>query len=495
MLDSVTHLNAILAGGTCALIAIVILAAQPRWSHLMVAVMLWAASMGWARDGIGRIIRTIWFPVQDMRSFIFLGGGLLLFVAFLANTVRGWHHRMSTPALMLLVMAFYAGLMRVGHGEPVQGLFTVGFALATILPLALIMSTQWDEEMHELTILRMPMWINIVWIGMVLAQFVVNRGALMSDNGRFHGVLGNPQHAAVLLASFEVLAIWLLVNDPEKRFKLLWIGLAAADVILLGWTSSRTGMILTVLGCCIVLRNRIGRAALFVPIVAAFVYVIFDLVSGSISMDLQRFGSTDNTRREVWAFLLQVGMDNPMFGAGPEDVTQSENSFLLAFAAYGIGMLVLSALLVLVCVYHGVRVWRAQRHLGSWAPIADVVLAFYPMYLAGAIVEGYMMARVSASLVFLIMFAALGDLCIRIADENIANGYDESAASENEDDDDDMFDLDDDGPDSNGGWDDDGHDDPGDSGGFAPRRHTNPADSATSPPRELEESGQFASIS
>lgn len=447
MFDSAANLNAVLLGGTCALIAVIVLAARPRWSHLIVAIMLWAASMGWARDGLGRIIRTVWFPLQDMRSFIFLGSGALLVVAFMANKARGWHHRLSVPALMLLLMAFYAGLMRVGHGEPVQGLFTVGFALATILPLALIMSTQWEETYHELNVLRMPMWVNVAWIGMVGAQFVLNRTPLMSDNGRFHGVLGNPQHAAVLLASLIVLGLWLLLNDPNRRLKVVWAGLIALDVLLLAWTSSRTGMVLTVLGSCIVLRNRLGRAILFVPIVAVFTLALFELVSGSIDMDLQRFGSTDNTRREVWAFLFDIGMRNPMFGAGPEDVTQSENSFLLAFAAYGVGMLVLSWLLVGACFFHGLRVWRAQRHLGSWAPLADVVLAFYPMYVAGSIVEGYMMARVSASLVFLIMFAALGDMCIRIAEENLArgDGYDDESDDhdawlyerDNEDDDED----------------------------------------------------------
>jgi hypothetical protein len=55
-----------------------------------------------------------------------------------------------------------------------------------------------------------------------------------------------------------------------------------------------------------------------------------------------------------------------------------------------------------------------------WMPertrrVADLVLGFYGMYFAGAMFEGYIMSRVSAALVFMLIFSAIGGRLIAMA--------------------------------------------------------------------------------
>src|SRR5262249_46320666 len=79
-----------------------------------------------------------------------------------------------------------------------------------------------------------------------------------------------------------------------------------------------------------------------------------------------------------------------------------------AFAAFGVGMVVLVMLLVVVSIRECIRVWREAKKGPGLRGVADVIVAFNIMYFTIATFEGIIMARVREILVWMVAFSALG---------------------------------------------------------------------------------------
>lgn len=383
-----------------------------RWGLVVVfGLMLLASAMALPLDWRGVVLQTVWLPIQSRRSLLFMIAGVFGVAMLMTQFSRLKGRPVSLAGLVLGVMALYASLLRLYHGGPADGFQSLVFTAVTILPLLLVGPLSVDRPEDVKLTVRAVAVVNMVWVGMCALQFVANYNYLTLGNEfRFVGLMSNPQHTGALIAFWGVVSLWLLLNDTGRMLRFLYLGLCGANLVILMWTGSRTGLGMTVIGSAAVLYTRAGRGVLFMPVVLILGYAAFKAMLAVTNLDVgvDRLTSTTDTRSHAWGTLIRVGMDNPLFGAGTDEAEKSENSWLYAFASYGIGMLLLAMLLTLVAMFEW---FRAVRHRAALdlpgRRLLDLALGVVAMYFAGAVLEGYIISRVSPSLCFFMLFSGI----------------------------------------------------------------------------------------
>jgi hypothetical protein len=411
----------IFLAGFAAVVGLAIIAmllGKLRFAMIVIAGMLLLSSMAVALNFFGRA-QILWLnPIQMQRSNLYMALGTTLFVTMVAHLRFVNIRRISGPGVILLLIAFYAALLQTIHDGPAFALKSAAFAFATIVPMLFVIPAVLQERKDWFWFLRAIMFAHGTWLFFVFIQMAINyRPMIMGRGLRFVGLTANPQHASVLLASMAVVALWLALNDL-RRLRLLWAGMLGITIILLAWTGSRTGMGMLVIGATATLYARMGRTILILPVIALAGAVGFKVLQSlNVDLGLWRLTSTENTREQAWATLLQSGLSSPIIGVGLRDAGDTENSYLLAFAGYGIGMVALVFTLMFACFVQSLRLIRRRKFLPpADRTLADLIIGVEIMYFAGAMFEGYVMARVGPPLMFLLIFSSMGAALISMLD-------------------------------------------------------------------------------
>lgn len=348
-------------------------------------------------------------PLQIHRAEAHLALGIILTI-FVVVTGRLRSQDVPIQGLLMLAIALYAGVLQFFHETPAAGAKSIGFALATIP--CMLYATPASTRTHEdcMRFLRSLMWVSVAWTVCCSVQFVINPKNLVNLQGRFWGMLANAQQAGMLTAPFVVVALWLLLNDKVRRLRLLWIALIAINLLFLGWTGSRTGALMLIMGLMFVLYNRIGKMVLLLPFAVVMFFGLSYLAKElQIGSNLERLVSTENTRSAVWARQLANIGRSPLVGVGWKDSGGSESSWLGGFAGYGIGMFLLMLSLLAYSVWLCLRFQLRRRQFPAESrPLIDLFCSWNAMYFTVATFEGIMLGRSSAPQTTMLMFAGLG---------------------------------------------------------------------------------------
>jgi hypothetical protein len=403
--------EAIFIAGFAALVVVALIVTKMSFRNWLLAATLFATCVAPSVDDAMERFNPTWiFPLQMHHSAIHLGLGV--FLTIIAVVSGGMSVRLiSIQSILMLLMALYAGLMQFFHEDSSAAIEAIGFAFATIPCFALAAGLSTRGYDACLNVLRMMMWVSVVWTFCCSVQFVINPKYLLSNQGRFFGILGNAQHAAVLVAIMAVIALWLLMHDSRKRTKILWITLLAINLLFLIWTGSRTGGLMFIIGLMSILYARIGKAVLLFPVALLVVWGLAALATAlEINANLERFVSLENTRQGVIAGQLTAIVENPLIGVGWRgEAISTENSYLGGFGAYGIIYFLLTVVLLAVSMWKCFRLTTQRRWLArEQRPLIDLFCAFNFMYFAGAMFEGFILARSFAPQFMLLMFAAVG---------------------------------------------------------------------------------------
>jgi hypothetical protein len=209
--------------------------------------------------------------------------------------------------------------------------------------------------------------------------------------GRFSGISGNAQ-AAAMIASVQTVAIAWMLSRPRKGTWMLpmLVGLVGAMAVLLIWTGSRTGMLSTIVGVTILFRRRIAAFVVVIGIAGA-VAVAFASALGEVEGSFERLGSTDNTRAEVWLMGMEEFAERPIFGTfglgETRDVKVIESTIIQTLQTMGI-----VALPLLLWVYGAIgmamlRLHRLAREHPERGAMADFSLAVWGMLLVMSLFE------------------------------------------------------------------------------------------------------------
>jgi hypothetical protein len=411
----------IFIGGFGLMVVVAMLVARMSFRNWLLAGMLFVTCIAPSVDTTGERFNPTWmFWTQYHHADLHLALGVFLSIVVAAGGALSLR-QVSAQGVILFFMAIYAGLLQFYHDDAQTALEAIGFAIATIPCFVFAIGRAVRTHEGVWGLLRTIMWVSVLWAFCSSVQFVINPKYMLSWGGRFYGMLGNAQHAAVMVAPMAVIALWLSMNDTVKRRKILWIALIAINMLFLGWTGSRTGGMMFIIGVSVVLYRRLGSAVLLMPLAALMLWGLAYLADAlSIDSNLARFLSTENTRPSVISSQLHAALESPLLGVGwRNDFIASENSYFGGLGAYGIGYFLLILCLVGVSMWQCFRFnvqkkWIAREH----RPLIDLFTAFNLMFFAGATFEGYLLARSFVPTLMLMVFAAIG---LWIRDEIAAN--------------------------------------------------------------------------
>jgi hypothetical protein len=409
-------------GAIAAVVGLLVIS-RLKAAAVVFAGMLLFSAIGLPVDWLGNPIASWIMPLQIRRSEIYAACGAMMLVAMVFHLPRVRANRVSGQGVMMLVIGMYAGIAQIlGAGDAVGGLQTMAFALLTIMPLVLILPGMYDSADEFMFLLRFVALAVMAWLGICAVQMGIRPWVLYpGGSGRFQGMLSNPQHAASFLAVTTAVCTFLSINDRLLRFRPLWVAAAAASAVCLLWTGSRTGLGMAGIGVAAILYARVGRTILFLPIAAMLFAVAFDYITNTLgaSLGVRAFTERGDTRTVAWVGLWEQFLESPIFGTGSRLETRfSENSYLYGLATYGIGMGLLLVALLFLSVVLCLKVLVAKRWLApAEKRLADLFIGFNAMYFAGSLFEGYVVSRVSTSLVFMMLFCGMGRWLLAAADE------------------------------------------------------------------------------
>ncbi len=411
-----TSTTVIAAGIAFGLVCWMAILLRFRFVIVVLGAMVFASGIAATRTKVGAVHGSWLVPVQELRAEIFLAAGILILVGSLIHLSSFSVRRTSAQAWLLLILAFYRGFISLFHYDAgIEGFRTIGGAALTILPLLMVIPALLRTRRDWYTMLRMVMWVNLVWIICVLIQFGTDPTKLMiGADDRFVGIGGNPQHAGAFLAVVAVFSLSMLLNDTERRYRWLWTGVFAINLVMLMATGSRTAAGMFVLGTMAVLYRRWGRVVWALPIGGLAVWGVFQLVAASgIDLGFAHLASTEDTRSGAWGTMIEDGLANPIFGTGIGDVEKNENSYLWGFAAFGGGFLILLIILFSMSVLHCLNLLRISRHLPQWRPLIDLAIGFNMMYFGGAMLEGYIVLRATMMLIGMLIISSMSALIVQ----------------------------------------------------------------------------------
>lgn len=410
--------------GFIGLVIVAALVMKISFKYWLIAGVLFATALTAPTDELQtRYLETWMLPVQLQRATIHLSIGVLLTLIMIVE--GGIPSRLIPgPSVLLFAICLLAGTLQFIHeNDAMIAIQSIGFALGTIPCMIAVCGNLTRDYEGCLRMVRVFMWVSVIWTFCCSVQFIINPELLVNNTGRFWGMLGNAQQAAVTCAPFATIAMWLLMNDPQRRAKVLWLALTAINVIFVIWTGSRTGALMLIVGMTGVLYARLDKAVLLLPLAGVVFWALYGLSDSlQIGANLERFVSGENTRGWVWEAQLQTALENPLIGAGLLNNGGSESSYLGSFAAYGIGMFLLVLATLFVTMWCCLKLFKARRILPPHQrAMVDLYNAFFAMYFVGAAFEGYILARSGATSVMFLMFAGIGKYLLTCVEEAEAN--------------------------------------------------------------------------
>ncbi|XVJ60973.1 MAG: hypothetical protein HEQ23_16920 [Tepidisphaera sp.] len=385
---------------------------RPTKAWMIVVVMVLFSGFAVQVDRSGQTSNQTWvLQLQLARAPLFLAAGCLLFLAMLVHIGKVRLNSLPIQGALMLLIQVLISVLRFNHEGPVAGAQSFVFAIVTILPILLLLPLalkEWDDWM---VIIRMLGFSAVIWAGATFVQVLLDHRQLqVNAQERFTGLLGNPQGCGLYMAPLVFTLIWLVMNERLKKLWWIWLGTLSIMAAYCLWTGSRTCILVTGTGTLFVLYSRIGRFVLLLPVLAVVLLAGYQLAGslGLSSSAVERLVSTQNTRETVWKILLEDAFQNPIFGSGFNETRANENSYLVAFGAYGVfvGTLVLTLLFVSIGLM--VRLLRYRKHVpAQHRRIVDLILAFNVAYFLGAMFEWHIVSRMEGNITYLLIFSVM----------------------------------------------------------------------------------------
>lgn len=381
-----------------------------RAAVMVVVLVVFSASITTQAAERGFTGVTWLHPLQELRAELYLAFSCVLAIVVLIHTNRINITRVSASAVIMLIINLFAGVLDTRDNVR-EGAMRVGLAVISIGSMSLFataMIRTWDDY---LPLLRALGVVGVMWVGGSMVQAVLDKSQMLVNyQTRFVGLLGNPQGTAVYLGPQSAILIWLVLNEPSKRLRRLWVIVFAILLMMVIWTGSRTGALLAIVGAAFILRAKLGRAALLLPLLGVASFGVALLVEQmGIVLPFHRLLEGGDTRTQAWTVLLYDALHAGVFGEGAAGVRFVENSFLLGWVVYGPFMFALLLGLVFSLFVMGVRLWKIRKEVPEHiARLIDLILAYSVMLVIAGQFEWFIISRVDANIPFVVLFTCMG---------------------------------------------------------------------------------------
>lgn len=408
--------------GVFGILALVMAGARNLRAGLaVVTLIVFFSSISTQVEGRGheRVGRTWLQLFQANRAELYLAMSCALGMILAANARFMQMTRVSGIAMIMLIINIFAGVLDA-RSDAAQGAMRVGLAAISITSMALFVTSMvrtWDDLLPLMRALGVS---GLMWVGGALVQVLLDKSQMLVNyETRFLGLLGNPQGTAIYLGPQSAITLWLMLNDSKRWTRILWAAVYAVILMLVVWTGSRTGMLMTIMGAMALLRSRFKNAVFLLPVLAvALVGVAYLVDSLGIELPFKRFLEGGDTRSEAWRGLFEDAQRSGVFGLGLEGARFVENSYLYAWVVYGPIMLALLLLQLVVIGTSSFRLWSVRREVPfKVRSMVDLTIAYYAMFFVGAQFEWFILARVDANISYVVIFSCIANAMLAMVRE------------------------------------------------------------------------------
>lgn len=400
--------------GLSGLILVVAVLRDLRMARWLVASMMLFSSLAPQSEQTGWFSQVWVKPLQERRAVLYAACAVALLLSALVHKSRTSFKVFPGVLACMMGIGLWAGMLDL-RVLPDEGALRVILTLASVLGAVMVIPSITETWEDIMAFVRALGWVGVIWLGCVMVQLAIAPGQMtMGYEKRFVGLLGNPQGTAVFLAPQLTLVAWLAFNEQERRLRWVWILTLGGLLVLLGWTGSRTGALMSMTGLMAVLYARLGRAVLALPLVLGALYGMILLASKlGIEMPFERLVSNADTRTGSWAVLLEDALRAPLLGEGGQ-TRAVEHSFLLGWVVYGPVMALLIAVMFFATVVLSIRLWQSRVYVTpSVRRLIDLILGYFMMYWIGSNFEWYVVARIDANIPLMMSFACISGSILR----------------------------------------------------------------------------------
>ena len=393
---------------------------NPNYIWYLIAILALFASFNVYTDPFDREVPTLVFPLQQFKQYgRIITVGFLLIISLQLLFKKHFHHYKKLHdqygiLKSLLIIQFFIFIKNMIFGDTLLALVTMTvFILLYMVFTCDVAYLLKDEKQFKISIFTFISGIGI-FIGMTLYQSFFNPTALFHFNGRFLGMTGNPQHAAVLLTSGIPILMVFIIEKQKLWKRVILIILLLLTIYYLIVTGSRTGIVMAFVVLFIFLIGFKTLAIKWLILGSIFSFLLltitkfnpFEKVDDSIT---ERYQSIENTRENVMAIQIRQFLENPFFGANPkgERIGFAENSYLAVAASLGI-----VGLFPLVFMIRGIiiiirKLWWKSK-FSNKKHFYLLVIAGLLSLLAGAFTEAYLLGNMTWPIILLLCYVYWG---------------------------------------------------------------------------------------
>lgn len=338
---------------------------------------------------------------------------MLLLLIPLMKAHKGNRSRVLGGAMLALFAFQLIFSMRVAFsGDFARPMFGAITYLVMFLTIGLGVSCWMQSPRDMRTALRCIFLAACLLIVGSLIQVAVHRQSVLPQ-GRLMGTTNNPQHIAVTLAMTLPVACFLFVSRMETRaWRTAAIVYLPVALILIIWSGSRTGAMLSIVGMAMFFRARLGLwlrvLAVGGVLLLAGLQTFGDQLAGSAHLF-----ATNNSRAHTWSVLWDSFVQHPLFGTGTGG-NAGENSYLSVACSYGILFGVIPLAIALWQLVKGAwRVNGLRAYLGTSSVVPRLVPAWVVTMMLAWMFEAYLVGTttdfVATLYIILAIMAALHD--------------------------------------------------------------------------------------
>ena len=262
-----------------------------------------------------------------------------------------------------------------------------------------------------------------VWINSF--QGVVGRDAIVFIQGRFSGTTGNPNHAAVFLATVFP-ALLYAITKSKNLYIVFWTITALLAFYWLLISGSRTGLIMAVISFLLFFSHKVLYLLIrFIGLglaVSLFFYVFPGLVEFSdvtevigwdgmaARLNRKSEGGLD-TRAEIWQIQFNYFKRYPIFGApvSGDRIIFGENSWLGVASQFGWTGLVPMLFFGLGIIYKMINLWKTRIYYKARVNEFSLCFAGLASLMIGSFNEAYLLGNLSFPIMSMILYLILTD--------------------------------------------------------------------------------------
>jgi len=353
--------------------------------------------------------------------------GLLLFVFLLALSISKQNEKikMPLPLVGLIIVQFLIMIKTIYYVNITFPIFYFLLFLLIIFTLckgiggSIKSWKNFDQVAGAIALAgSIFVWINTF-------QGVVNMNAIVFVQGRFSGTTGNPNHAAIFLATVFPSLLYAITKS-RKGYTMFWIATALLAFYWLLISGSRTGLIMAVMSFLLFFSHKVGyflvRIIGWGLALSLFFYVFPGLVEFSDVTEItgwdgmskrinrQPAGGLD-TRAKIWYIQLRDFKKYPIFGTPVtgDRIIFGENSWLGVAAQFGWIGLVPMLFFGFGVIHKMIILWKTRMYNMAKANELSLCFAGLVSLMIGSFSEAYLLGNLSFPIMSMMLYLVLTD--------------------------------------------------------------------------------------